>query len=1120
MAKKFAGFTVQQAARLLGLPADTPRDMVMAVARSRPDVMVDAEQRAKRMITRQRFNEGGYANQPAPSGFQAMPEEEITYPQILQRQLTQSRALTDQVLQDPTSMVTTANVVGTQATPDQMLQPGTGQLTGPAPQARVATAGTAPPAQMPTGYATPGTAPQSYYTPRMQIAQPLAPATPMSEEMRLRTLPDVSGYLRGQTPEYTANYEAAKQALIDEGYRNPGHSEATRDLHMRIERKMQEMGLPTERTEQVFAPRPRQETEQQRMFREVQERLNQFYADNGVGPAPSGRGQSQPSATGEQAPQVAAATATPGIQQATAGQQAAQGTVTQEMQAAQGDISQQAIADTQATVDPARVQQAEAGTRTVQQQEQVNPAAMADIPSAQAAQSSQEPTAAQAATFQQDMPQAQAQDVYNLTPTQAASMTATTVQDAAKAVEYPDAQAAQSDFQSMVSAAQGSVGAEELINAKDITATAQAVTAVAATMDAVNNDAIAKAATGSFSQTMLANAAQGSVPADATVAGQMSKLMEQFNDGTPAWAAGAMRAANAAMAARGLGGSSMAGAAIVQASMEAARPIAQADAQVFAQMNMQNVNNRQQVALANAAAQQGIELQSLNNNQQAAMANAAQSFELQRMNLSNQQAVVLANAQLKAGLQEQTLGIDTQISLTNAARFAEKNNINLSNAQQAMLQRSAENLQVEMSNLSNEQQSALSALQVKASLLGQELTNEQQVAMLTSTQAFEAAQFDASAKQQAFMQDATAQAALEGRALDARQQTQLFNIANALEERQIELTNEQQARIFNTTNRVQFEAQDLSNRQQTALANVQIEATLRGQELSNKQQAAVVNAERFAEANNLTFTTESQMQLANSQMMQSVGLAELNARQAAALQNATTLANMDMANLNNRQQANVQNAQSFLQMDMANLSNEQQEVMFESQAVTQALLSDQAAENAARQFNASSQMQVDQFFASMANNLTMFNTEQYNAMQQFNAGQTNALEQFNAEMRNQRDMFNGQNALVIEQANTQWMQQIATAETAVTNQRNLQAAADAQDMTVRAFGELMSESRDLFNQIWTTANNDAERATDLARQQMQVDMNAAQLAQQRSDGLFSAMGALASNLMFGKNIFS
>ena len=68
--------------------------------------------------------------------------------------------------------------------------------------------------------------------------------------------------------------------------------------------------------------------------------------------------------------------------------------------------------------------------------------------------------------------------------------------------------------------------------------------------------------------------------------------MQDFQGGkTPAWAAGAMRAANAAMAARGLGASSMAGMAVVQAAMESALPIAQMDAS-----NKQQIANRQNVS--------------------------------------------------------------------------------------------------------------------------------------------------------------------------------------------------------------------------------------------------------------------------------------------------------------------------------------------------------------------------------------------------------------------------------------------------------------------------------------------------------------------------------------------
>ena len=79
--------------------------------------------------------------------------------------------------------------------------------------------------------------------------------------------------------------------------------------------------------------------------------------------------------------------------------------------------------------------------------------------------------------------------------------------------------------------------------------------------------------------------------------------MTQFQ-GTnpPAWAAGAIRTANAQMAARGLSASSLAGQAIVQAAMESALPIAQADAQTIAQFEAQNLSNRQQAAML--AAQQ------------------------------------------------------------------------------------------------------------------------------------------------------------------------------------------------------------------------------------------------------------------------------------------------------------------------------------------------------------------------------------------------------------------------------------------------------------------------------------------------------------------------------------
>ena len=85
---------------------------------------------------------------------------------------------------------------------------------------------------------------------------------------------------------------------------------------------------------------------------------------------------------------------------------------------------------------------------------------------------------------------------------------------------------------------------------------------------------------------------------------------------------------------------------------------------------------------------------------------------------------------------------------------------------------------------------------------------------------------------------------------------------------------------------------------------------------------------------------------------------------------------------------------TFLQVDMANLSNRQQTDIFKAQQRVQALFTDQVMENASRQFNASSQNQVDQFFANLANNVSQFNT-QANAQNQFNAGQANTVARFN-----------------------------------------------------------------------------------------------------------------------------
>ena len=201
-----------------------------------------------------------------------------------------------------------------------------------------------------------------------------------------------------------------------------------------------------------------------------------------------------------------------------------------------------------------------------------------------------------------------------------------------------------------IQAAQTTVQPEEIPEPAQI-AESEMAAAEAMTMEGLTDDATAVAAklkSFNVDDGTLAEFKEGKIEAQDTVQGQLASLMKQFDDGTPVWAAGAMRAANSAMAARGLGASSMAGAAILQAAMESALPIASKDADAFRGMKLDNFNRQQQISLANAAAQQGVELANLNAEQQVALQNSQNAFSLQSQNLSNMQQTVIANAQIKA----------------------------------------------------------------------------------------------------------------------------------------------------------------------------------------------------------------------------------------------------------------------------------------------------------------------------------------------------------------------------------------------------------------------------------------------------------------------------------------
>jgi hypothetical protein len=203
-------------------------------------------------------------------------------------------------------------------------------------------------------------------------------------------------------------------------------------------------------------------------------------------------------------------------------------------------------------------------------------------------------------------------------------------------------------------------------------------------------------------------AATGVPSSEATVQGQLTGLLEQFEGGaTPAWAAGAMRAATATLAARGLGASSMAGQAIVQAAMESAMPIAMADAQTRAGFEAQNLSNRQQAAMF--AAEQRSKFLGMEFDQefQTRVQNAARISDVANINFNAEQQIALENARMAQTVDITNLQAKNAKIMADAAAMSQLDITNLNNRQQSAVQNAQAFLQMDMTNLSNQQQVAM-----------------------------------------------------------------------------------------------------------------------------------------------------------------------------------------------------------------------------------------------------------------------------------------------------------------------------------------------------------------------------------------------------------------------------
>jgi len=263
----------------------------------------------------------------------------------------------------------------------------------------------------------------------------------------------------------------------------------------------------------------------------------------------------------------------------------------------------------------------------------------------------------------------------------------------------------------------------------------------------------------------------------------------------------------------------------------------------------------------------------------------------------------------------------------------------------------------------------------------------------------------------------------------------------------------------------------------------------------------------------------------------------MNAAIPIAKADADSYKQMIFQNLSNNQQAAITNARSYLQLDMANLSNKQQANLANLNTRQNFLLSDQAASNAAAQFNATSQNQVNQFYEKLNVSIQDQNANRIDAMNKFaeaertkinaanaqnqiavneaNAKRQDVINRFNAQLQNQREQFNVQNQREIDQSNVVWRRAVNTANTAAVNAANQANAQNLLNLSNWALSSLWQQWRDEASWVNTSSENTANRNHNLAMAALERSTAVDLQNKASKDAMYQMIGKFGFKLLAG-----
>ena len=242
-----------------------------------------------------------------------------------------------------------------------------------------------------------------------------------------------------------------------------------------------------------------------------------------------------------------------------------------------------------------------------------------------------------------------------------------------------------------------------------------------------------------------AKAAEGTVTEEMTTQGQLNKLLTDFDaKAPPPWASASIRAVTAQLAARGLGASSLAGQAVIQATLEAGLPIAQADAKVFENMGLVNLSNRQATAILVAEQRAAFLKQDFDDNFKAKVLNAAKISDIANKNFDAATTIALENARIVSSMDIANLSARNAVVLAKAAQMANLETTNLNNRQLVAVENSKAFLAMDLKNLDNKQQTNLFKAKEVADSIVSDTAQANAIKATNATNALEAEKINAS----------------------------------------------------------------------------------------------------------------------------------------------------------------------------------------------------------------------------------------------------------------------------------------------------------------------------------------------------------------------------------------